>query len=70
MMSGTLYVCGLFEQELVNKGIMKEGRCRDCMNYEGFKSRGELFIICVKDGKKRRLEKERTDCPDWVIDTR
>ncbi|WP_304094289.1 hypothetical protein [Methanobrevibacter ruminantium] len=40
------------------------------MNYEGFKSRGELFIICAKDGKKRRLEKEKTDCPDWVIDTR
>lgn len=65
----TIHVCGLFEQELVDKGIMKPGRCRDCKNYEGFKSKGELFIICAKDGK-RRLEKEKTDCPDWVIDTR
>ena len=60
-MSNTLHVCGLFEWGLVEKGLMKVGRCRDCIHYEGFKE---------KDGKRKRLKEEKTDCPDWVIDTR
>ena len=37
---------------------------------QGFKEKDELFIICEKDGKSKRLKEEKTDCPDWVIDTR
>lgn len=69
-MSNTLHVCGLFEWGLVEKGLMKVGRCRDCIHYGGFKEKDELFIICEKDGKRKRLKEEKTDCPDWVIDTR
>lgn len=69
-MFGKLFICGLFEQELVKKGIMKPGRCRDCIHYEGFREKDELFVICGKDGKRKRLKEEKTNCKDWVIDTR
>lgn len=65
-----IFVCGLFENELLEKGLMEEGRCRDCFYYNGFMDRDRWIIFCEKEGDRRLLKEEKTDCEDWVIDTR
>ena len=62
-----MWICGLFEWELVKQGLMKEGRCRDCFYDVSFHENGNTIWDCEKFGQ---LLDERTDCPDWVIDTR
>lgn len=62
---GEIVVCGLFEYELVKKGLMKKGRCRDCFHWDG----SVQSPICTKNGVEL-LDKEKTDCKEWVIDTR
>ena len=62
-MSSKLFLCGLFEQELVDKGIMKPGHCVDCLHLDW---KGKDFC----DKKKEFIEERLTDCKDWVIDTR
>ena len=67
-MTDQLTVCGLFEWELVEKGIMKVGRCRDCFHNGSYHTKGEIVWICEKNNEK--LDDELNDCPEWTIDTR
>lgn len=67
-MNNAIVVCGLFERALVEAGLMKEGRCRDCIHYDGWKDKDQVVSYCSKFNKT--LDKEKEDCPDWVIDTR
>lgn len=68
-MTNTLIVCGLTQYE---NQIIKDhkGECRYCMYYESFLEDDKLIKICEKDGKRKLLFEEKTDCPDWFIDTR
>ena len=57
-------VCGLWENELVKKGIMKKGRCRDCLYYDGDGN----YWVCSKLNKT--FEYEKQNCSKWSIDIR
>lgn len=73
MENNSIIVCGLFEQELVEKGLMKPGRCRDCFYYDGYEQtdfKGNVVPVILCQKHKKRLQKEETDCKDWRIDTR
>ena len=67
---GDMCICGLFEMDLVRKGIMKEGHCSSCFHNESILEKGILIPLCEKGGKTKRLEKQKTDCNEWRIDTR
>ena len=67
-MGNTIFVCGLFEWELVEKGLMKVGRCRDCIHYDGWKDKDQAVMYCEKN--KKTLKSEKHDCKEWSIDTR
>lgn len=69
-MANDITICGLFEMELVRKGIMKEGHCSSCFYNGSTLEKGILIPICDKDEDARMLEKQLTDCKEWVIDTR
>ena len=61
-----IIVCGLTEWE---KEMMKDkGKCRACMHNDSFFEKKELIRFCSK--KDEQLEKEETDCKDWLLDTR
>ena len=63
----TIIVCGLTDYE--NK-IIKEhkGECKYCMHNESFMtSRNTLVRECSKKGP---LYEFKTDCKDWMLDTR
>ena len=65
----TIIVCGLTDYE--NK-IVKEhkGECKYCIHYDSFYdgSTGNLHYRC--DKHKVRIKEPKTDCKDWVLDTR
>lgn len=65
-MTHTITVCGLLpiEQEL----LKYKGKCRGCMYNDSFYNRDGFTRFCSK--RNERLEKEETDCKDWLLDTR
>lgn len=66
MKTNTIIVCGLTEWE---QEMMKDkGKCRACMHNDSFYNRGEHVIFCGKT--HQRLKAEKTDCNDWLLDTR
>lgn len=65
-MSHTIIVCGLTEWEM--EMMEDKGKCRACMYNDSYFDREEHVIFCSK--RNERLEKEETDCQDWLIDTR
>ena len=65
-----MVICGLFEMELVRKGIMKEGHCSSCFHNGSILDGSKLIPICEKDAEPKKLEKQCVDCKDWRIDTR
>lgn len=65
-MSHTIIVCGLTEWEME---MMKDkGKCRACMYNDSYFDREEHVIFCGKT--HQRLKTEKTNCPDWLLDTR
>ncbi|WP_406533397.1 hypothetical protein [Methanobrevibacter sp.] len=70
----TINICGLTDYE--NQTIKEhKGECRYCMHYECFVQRGFNgekipVLLCTKNGERKRLKEEKTDCKDWFIDTR
>lgn len=73
-MSTEIIVCGLTEWE--KKEIREhKGECKHCMHYESFVQRGFNgekipVLLCIKNGERKRLKEEKTDCEDWFLDTR
>lgn len=66
-MTPTLIVCGLTEWE--RKEIKEhKGECKYCMHNDSFYNKDGLTRFCSK--RNERLEKEETDCKDWLLDTR
>lgn len=65
-----MVICGLFEMELVRKGIMKEGHCSSCFHNGSILQDGELIAICEKDAEPKRMAEQKDDCKEWRIDTR
>ena len=66
MMTNEIIVCGLLpiEQEL----LKHKGKCRACMYNDSYLDRKEHVQFCSKDHK--RLKNEKTNCNDWLLDTR
>lgn len=65
-----MVICGLFEMELVRKGIMKEGHCSSCFHNGSILQDGQLIAICERDAEPKRMQEQKVDCKDWTIDTR
>lgn len=69
-MANDMTICGLFEMELVRKGIMKKGHCSSCFHNGSILEGGILIPLCEKDGKPIELVEQEVDCKEWRIDTR
>lgn len=65
-----MVICGLFEMELVRKGIMKEGHCSSCFHNGSIIQDGELIAICERDAEPKLMAEQKVDCKEWRIDTR
>ena len=65
-MGNTIIVCGLteWENEIVRK---HKGECRHCMHNETWHDGKEVIKRCAKHGL---LDEFKTDCKDWLLDTR
>ena len=50
-----MVICGLFEMEVVRKGIMKEGHCSSCFYNGSIIQDRELIAICEKDAETKLM---------------
>ena len=65
-MGNSIIVCGLLpiEREL----LKHKGKCRACLYNDSHMDREEHIQYCSKSHK--RLKNEKTNCEDWLLDTR
>lgn len=65
METNEIIVCGLLP---IERELLKfEGKCRGCLHNGSHMDRDEWIQFCYKYNK--RLKNEKTNCPDWLLDT-
>ena len=59
-----MHICGLSMEMEAAEELGLIGKCKGCIYYE---TRGNLSRFMYCDKKKKVLDGEVEDCPDWVV---